>query len=335
MPAPLSPTTSYAAGSTPSIRSQDLNDLENYLYNGIYSAQNTIKSLTIDGVGGNSVSRPAAQLAIQQSALADSPLLLLSDKAGNVRSLFDHNGYQRGRVNPFFEDWLTIGPATVSGASTVSTGRLNWSIPAASSLLLDSSTLGGSTGARLLATNAANASVLRLNSSAGVVGNGSFVSSVQEFDIAAVTLTAFDLIVGLISGPVGNGGTPTLATYIALCKRTTDTHWQLLTGTGGTPNLVDTGVTPTALDTILIEAHGTSSPFGAATARIFINNMTTPVATTTTSQRARAQADPGAADAGAGRASWGPEHQRRKRAVSFAASDSIGSVRGKTEGLTS
>ena len=48
---PLTPSTTYVAGSTPTIKAQDLNDIQKYLA-GLYSGLYSIKSLDVDGTGG-------------------------------------------------------------------------------------------------------------------------------------------------------------------------------------------------------------------------------------------------------------------------------------------
>src|SRR5690348_9530501 len=94
MSAPLSPTTTYSPSSTPSIKAQDLNDLQQYLYSGLYSGLFSIKALTIDSTGGVSV-----------TLSANSPLTTWKDTAGNVRGIIDHNGYRTGRTYEFRENW--------------------------------------------------------------------------------------------------------------------------------------------------------------------------------------------------------------------------------------
>lgn len=64
MAAPLSPDTTFVDDSTPAIDAATLNNLQTYLYSGLYSAQNSIKSLTIDGTGGASTGSPTSHIVV-------------------------------------------------------------------------------------------------------------------------------------------------------------------------------------------------------------------------------------------------------------------------------
>ncbi len=63
---PLSPSTTYSAGTTPAIKAADLNDLEKYLA-GIYAGQYTIKSLDVDGTGGNSAGASSGSVRVSNT----------------------------------------------------------------------------------------------------------------------------------------------------------------------------------------------------------------------------------------------------------------------------
>lgn len=61
MALPLSPSTSYIAGSVPPVHADDLNALQVYLA-GLYSGQYTVKSLQADGTGGAAATLPSGLL---------------------------------------------------------------------------------------------------------------------------------------------------------------------------------------------------------------------------------------------------------------------------------
>lgn len=51
MTMPLSPNTTYVAGSTPSVKAQDLNDVQQYTCD-LYTGARSVKALLADGTGG-------------------------------------------------------------------------------------------------------------------------------------------------------------------------------------------------------------------------------------------------------------------------------------------
>ena len=273
MAAPLSPDVSFVDDNLPAIDATTLNNLQQYLYSGLYSAQSSIKALTIDGVGGNVITPNAAQLIVgPMPSLADYPLTIWKDKAGNIRGIVDHLGLKRGRVWEYYEDWLSIGSATLSGANNNTAGRLTWNIPASASAQLGNT--GGNPILTVSGTNVANATTTRFYSSGGIGNTSSFASLVMEFEIAA-TASNVDLKAGLWQSPTITAvtGTPdNTKSEFAICKQSADTNWQFLTNINPGPvTKVDTGVAASSLARVTLEYHGASSPYGAGTVRCFVN----------------------------------------------------------------
>jgi len=223
---------------------------------------------------------PVQLVKFQQDVVtSDAPIVTYKDSAGNVRGIIDHLGYRRGRMNEYYEDWLAAGPSQITAASS-STGRLNWSIPASMFANVGFDSTLGSIGSLLLltATNVANATTGRFNSSAGVMATQDETSCVVEFSVVLVTQTAFDVKIGLTTaygaGISSLSGSPASGQKeVALCKQATDTNWQLLTSDGVTAFKTDSGVAGGSTMRITLEFHGPSSPYGTRQARIFVNDV--------------------------------------------------------------
>lgn len=56
MALPLSPSTSYVAGSPPAIKADDLNAIQQYLA-GLYAGNYTVKTMYVDSTGGNATTQ--------------------------------------------------------------------------------------------------------------------------------------------------------------------------------------------------------------------------------------------------------------------------------------
>jgi hypothetical protein len=242
-----------------------------------YGALQTTSASMTDATSGITLAfagtLTAAGTATFRSAF--TPLAEWSNQAGNLRQIIDHNGYRRGRVNEYYNDWMELGSGSVVGANNNTAGRLNWNIPAAANANCgwSSAIPGASSALQINGTNVANATTTRFYSVSGAIAIGSFVEAVLEFEVALTGQTATDIKVGFVgAGSTATGSPTAAATEIALCKQATDAHWQLVTSNGSSAPKIDTGIVPTALDRITMELYGSASPLGAVTARMFIND---------------------------------------------------------------
>jgi hypothetical protein len=216
---------------------------------------------------------------------AFTPLASWADQAGNVRSIVDHNGYRRGRLHEYWEDYLSIsqGIATVNGAASLTSGRLRYSIPATSNFqTLYQPQMPGTIPLNInIGSNAASGATAVFNSAMPIANPQTFTSLVLEFEIASPPVTNVDWKVGFSTSL--SSATPNNANYdLALCRQAADTSWQLLTANGSTFTKTPSGVTPSSggpPDAITLELHGSGSPYGAK-ARLMVNG--TVVETTST-----------------------------------------------------
>jgi len=232
---------------------------------------------------------PVQLVKFQQDVVtSDAPIVTYKDSAGNVRGIRDHVGYRRGRINEWYEDWIAIAPAfggSIAGAASVSSGRVQYSIPASAQIqVVQTSAMPGTTPVLNLSTaNVANASKSWVGSAPQLAMPQTYTSLVCEFEVYFGAASALDWKFGFSSLMSAPSGTPSSSEYaVALCKQSSDTTWQLLTGNGSAFTKTNTGVTPSSTlgspDRITFELHGSASPYGAL-ARIFINE--TLVASTT------------------------------------------------------
>jgi hypothetical protein len=213
----------------------------------------------------------AAGTAAFRSAF--TPLASWVDQAGNLRQYVDHNGYMRGRLNHYYEDYLTLGPNQIAGANTNTTGRLYWTIPAAASLACGSGGAGnmpGTPSLNFIGSNVANATTTRAISAGSMAALVSYTTCVIQFEVS-LTATANDFKVGLTNAAAPTGAPAAGQTEVCLLKQAADTNWQLLTSNGAASTKTNTGVAPTTLDQITIEFQGSASPYGATQARMWIN----------------------------------------------------------------
>lgn len=214
---------------------------------------------------------------------SDTPQYQYQDAAGNTRLVVDHNGYPLGgRISEFREEWAyTTNPGsglqtawagtpwtTDINASGATGGALALTAPTASYnarylTLTPPTTLGASTvlwGPQLFIANAAAMSV------------------VMEFEFgmnaaAAGTASKTSYLVGLQDG---TDDPTTDQNVITLYKKYNQANWQRMTLAAGV--LKDSTLTSTAptagaypTDRFRLEIQGSSSPYGAYQARIFIN----------------------------------------------------------------
>jgi hypothetical protein len=295
MTMPFSPNTTYVDDALPAIAAQDMNDLQTYL-SGLYSASKSIIGLKIDGVGNLAGPASPAQLDVRQSVLSDAAIGLFRDQLGNVRTVFDHNGYPAGRRSEYRENWDFV--ASVSSAITLGSffGRWNCSNTAAGRNTIQTSPSGG--------TGYGGGAVLQMLFNAAVssdrsivygqypwIGPQTYTSLVMEFECSiGVAPANTNIFFGLTDMNNGAGTAPANSSpWIGLAGRSSIApNWQMIHGDGTTLVYTDLGIaiapTISTFIRVRIELHGTGSPFGAC-ARLFFNdvqvggNMTTAIPT--------------------------------------------------------
>lgn len=217
---------------------------------------------------------------------AFTPLAQWLDQGGNARGMIDHNGYRRGRVTEFYEDWLFINGALSPGTGNF--GRFGYSTPTGGngnyfppnstnnvSGLLGLSTSGTLSGNTIYAKTTQNIFVLQSQTSLIVEFECLFPNSADNMN----WMVGFSNVLS---------GTPSSVNQIfAVGKRSSDTNYQLFSSSGSVLAAVDSGVVPASssspLDRITLELHGSASPYGAR-ARLFVNEKmveTTTVPTAT------------------------------------------------------
>jgi hypothetical protein len=217
---------------------------------------------------------------------AFTPQASWADQAGNVRGIIDHNGYRRGRLVEYYEDFLTASPgtSTVNGAASLTSGKLRYSLPATTNFqTIYSPAIPGTIPLNInIGSNAASSATVVFNSAMPIVSAQAFTSLVLEFEIIGGGASNVDWKIGLSSSLAS--ATPNNANYdLALCKQAADTAWQLLTANGSTFTKTPSGVTASTTlgspDVITLELHGSASPYGAK-ARLVVNNTVVETAST-------------------------------------------------------
>jgi hypothetical protein len=228
----------------------------------------------------NNAGNVEQQLRVVKTDPTDlTPLLYLADSAGNIRALFDHNGYPGGRRASFNEEWLGPNSTAVSGnpVSTsqavgamaqyglsrwgfnstssgqfwadVSFNNFNFYSAPAASAYLDPTT-----------TNAGKAE-LYTNS---ILQPQTFLTLVMEWEmgISVVGANSQTIVAGLFTTSSITGATQGLF----FKKASTDTNWQAHAGNGGGNANTDMTVAPVAytLQRFRLEYHGSASPIGVA-----------------------------------------------------------------------
>jgi hypothetical protein len=272
---PLTPLTTYIANSVPAIKAADLNGIQSAI-NQLYTGQNTIAKLAIDGMGNNGsiLNNDDAQLFITKSAEGIyKPLIIAAVSTGSTRFVVDHNGYISDQnIVKYSTDFIQ------------QTGLLNADgyVPGADPLFFK--LYGGAgTGSVLGFTANYNSSALELKP--GTV-NGDYSSAfvfnfckpknatlaVLEWDmyLSHVGTNSVDICCGLFDAT-----DPTATVSRAFFrKQSTDTNWQVYSGSSGGVTTSDTGVAPTVgvPQKFRIELLGDIAN-SVKTALFFINNQ--------------------------------------------------------------
>lgn len=213
---------------------------------------------------------------------AFTPLATWADAGGNIRGIIDHLGLRRGRVTEYYEDWLALGSATISGATTNTSGRVSWSVPALATLAL-SATSGYGYILTFNGSNVANATTTRVYSSGTFANFATTSSVVAELEINGA-LTGGDVKLGFSTTPSSAVATPSTAAYeLAICRQSTDTNYQFLVNQAGSGAVtkIDTGVTAGSVPIrVTLEWHGSASAYGGPSARCFVNGTLVAITTT-------------------------------------------------------
>lgn len=270
---PLSRKRTYfdLTSQFPAEDGNDIQDGITWLFNGI----RTIRGLIVGGAGAAVFTRTA-----------DSPILLAKNSAENARWLIDHNGLPGGRIELLDEKWLLTQAATATPANPLSSYPL-WmtTISGASSQFNGAGTFPADQryGGRYVDLQPLNVTV----------GAKSFISTTNK--LVDPTKTAISFVLDFDGGvdAVGANGyttylglsatqdpTATTTGFVWLKKASTDTNWQAQCGTGtpgaGTTTTVDTGVAAIAAGSgfqrFRIELHGSTTPYGAVTARFCVDD---------------------------------------------------------------
>lgn len=149
---PFTPTTSYVATTTPSIKASDLNNFQSGI-NGVYGGTKSLKYLTLDGVG-NQANTP-------------TDLLTIKNSAGDTTKIVDLYGYEYNNASRFREDWFQLigansqvaamqngtGVNAVNNAYTLYAGVGNWNYPYFIGTVAANADLAGVTSQRAILVN--------------------------------------------------------------------------------------------------------------------------------------------------------------------------------------
>jgi hypothetical protein len=273
MALPFSPNTTYVASGTPSIKAQDLNDLQKYM-GGVYSASYSLKGIRMDGVGGVA-SAPTSRVEFLGPLGSTLPLLAMLNEAGAIRYVFDHTGYPiGGSISRFDENWLgpAVGATGSQWATTLGAGAsIAHGSPSASYnsryVTITPSTSGGATLYSLMST------------ALMVIANAAGMSLEIVFDVglnaaAAGTASNSSWFFGLDAGLDPGGADVQL---VGLYKKYNGAAWKFLSGAGGLQAIGSSSpsTNPTSgtvpVDRIKIELHGSGSPLGAYQALFYVN----------------------------------------------------------------
>jgi hypothetical protein len=269
---PFSPSTTYVPGTAPAIKAVDLNDLQTYL-TGLLNGILSLKKTRIDGTGELAIA-PASLLELLAKS-DTTPLLAAMNNGGKIRTLIDRNGYLTGfGVTQVVEPWLLAPGASGSPWTTaLSTGAAmavqdptaNYNTPY---LLITPSSSSG-------ATNYSLATTRRL-----FMANAAMNSVVLEFELglnaaAAGTTSNTSFFVGF------DNGTDPLGADVQLAwvrKKAGNVNYFVEANDGGIISSTTTNTTPSIsasypVDRFKLEIQGSSSPTGAYTLFLWMNEV--------------------------------------------------------------
>ncbi len=241
----------------------------------------TLKGLITDSVGNNVGNRPTIDWA-QIFAL---------NSAGYARAvLVDRHGLpEAGWITHLVEDW-TGTAQTISGNGNNQQlanplGRWQTAIDVQGGAVTGTIApvaYGVGTGAEMQ-SGATNAQIMALATAFAPLDTSSITnySAVLGFDATFPNVSNVNFYLGFGDDPtLGANAGPGELTY-ALFDTVGGGNWKARSANGGGPTATDTGVAIAATShRFRVEIHGSGSPFGAATARFFIDEQI--VATHTT-----------------------------------------------------
>lgn len=223
---------------------------------------------------------------------SDTPQAYLKDASGNVRAVFDHNGYPSGRRSEYRENWefnILVNTAIAGSSIFGGTGYSRWNCTTTNGTRNRIQTNPGGSGNFSSYVSAfSNAAIA--NDADVLYGQYPWVqitanlSLVMEFEVKITTPANATLFVGLIdqnsAGAITAPGTDARA---GILKRTGDANWQTSVADGTLSTTADTTVVAAtgAWTSVRIELHGANSPYSAC-ARFFINGTLTNTVTTHT-----------------------------------------------------
>jgi hypothetical protein len=224
---------------------------------------------------------PTGQTTLQVPKVSlANPLLVMADGAGNIRHLYDHNGYPVGRRSEFREEWQTGGtttvltggsppynvgaghqgsPSLVSNAPTKfqingTGGSGGWGIGADSKILSNAIGFGPGTG---------TADKLYLQSIMSLCVKQNFMDLVLEWEAySPAGVGDSNVFMGLFQ----DYGTMSTSNNAVWFKRPTGVSvWHTQTIAGGTVTDNNTAFSPSTSDyqRFRIEVHGSASAIGA------------------------------------------------------------------------
>jgi hypothetical protein len=294
MALPLSSSTTYVATTTPSIKAQDLNDLQKYL-SGLYSNLYSIKGLTVDGTGGAAGTAASGQVLVQQTTIAATPLILPRQTLNAAFWWVDRNGFPGGHYNSIFENWHQMTDLGSKNTSPTVFSATPWQLQfgnsggsnAAQANTCNSTSYPGRYWTLTPGTNANDYANL-LSTNAVVNVGASFGEAVLEFDfeISAVGANTTKWQLGWVKGAPSAGSGFTASNYGAWFEwnNSVSTHWQCVTsdGASATLNVSSPTADPSTggFQRLRIEWHAVGSQFGSAQVLFFVNEVL--VATNTT-----------------------------------------------------
>lgn len=273
---PATPIQTFVDGSPPPYNAAFGNALQSGVNNLVQGTQ-TFSTVYVDGLGGTSRTLPAT----------DIPLALFTDKSGNVRSVYDHNGFRMGRTVEWAEEWVATLAAFSAAASPASSSLVRWSaqtsnatpIPAVS--IQDPTTSIPYRSLQLSVSGDAPGTGVQksLSTIQKFLNFGStFLSFVAEWEMSLDAASSTTRSTGLFIGFSDTQNPATIntgATQLGFWRPSGTQHWQGLAAISGgaSSGPVDLNYAFAANEFIRcrLEVHGSTSPYGAIKIRLFIN----------------------------------------------------------------
>lgn len=215
-------------------------------------------------------------------ANADKPQLMpYANGASNPRWLVSHNGFPGGPINVFREQWMAGQNTSAAGLLinnpvwymeyTNAGGAPSWQQGQVSGSLY------AGTFSKLNLASTLNNAVL-LSSTPIFNPACTFASWELKADFAMDTVGANNATFWVGLSGTSDYRTPGASGYLWFKKTSGVTNWQCEANDGASTTTQDSGVPPLAFGTggmqrLRIEYHGSTTPYGANTARFFINDV--------------------------------------------------------------